>query len=209
MVPWTLYGVSVSERAIDVEAVTRDEQDAVLAQAFADGREHALAGVFERWGGMIHGLATKAVGAQDADDVTQQVFVSAWQSRERYRPDHAPLGAWLVGITRHRVADHLGARHRRSEVSTEPLGLLANLDQHSAPNAWTTERIDAMLMLRQELEEIGDPQRRIMDLAFFGDMTHQQVADHLQMPLGTVKSHIGRTLRRLRDRLEDEDAHRP
>lgn len=62
------------------------------------------------------------------------------------------------------------------------------------------------LLLHQELEHIGDPQRQIMLLAFFQDMTHRQAAEHLGMPLGTVKSHIGRTLRGLRDRLEGDGA---
>lgn len=188
------------------EATRGGQRDIALARAFADGDRSSLSEVYSRWGAMIHGLAAKAVGPMDADDITQQVFISAWQSRTRYEPERAPLGAWLVGITRHRIADHLGARHRGAEVTTEPSGLLANLDQESASNAWTVERIDGLLLLHQELEEIGDPQRRIVLLAFFEDMTHQQIAEHLQMPLGTVKSHIGRTLRRLRDRLEGEHA---
>lgn len=177
-----------------------------MARAFAEGEAAALSDVYARWGGLVHGLATKAVGRADADDVTQQVFASAWQSRSRYRPDQAPLGAWLVGITRHRIADHFAVRHRSAEVSTDPGGLLANLDEQSDPNALTPERMDVLLALHQELEEIGDPQRHIVLLAFFRDMTHRQIAEHLGLPLGTVKSHIGRTLRRLRDRMEGEDA---
>jgi RNA polymerase sigma factor (sigma-70 family) len=185
------------------------EADARLSAAFAEGEADALARAYQRWGGLVYGLATKAVGRSDADDVTQQVFVSAWQSRHRYRPGEAPLGAWLVGITRHRIADHLGRRHHRHEVTADPDVLRANLDDQAATNGWTSERVDQLLVLWEELERIGDPQRHIMVLAFFEDMTHAQIAEELSLPLGTVKSYISRTLRRMRSRLEGEHEHTP
>ncbi len=182
------------------------DSDLWLARAFVAGDDGALHSAYERWGGLVHGLAVKSVGPGDADDVTQKVFVSAWQSRSRYGVDHAPLGAWLVGITRHRIADHLGHWHRQHEVSADPDVLLGNLDEGPAPNAMTPERIDQLLLLWEELERIGNPQRQIMILAFFEELTHAQISEHLDIPLGTVKSHIARTLRRLKTRLEGENA---
>ncbi|HKJ12037.1 MAG TPA: sigma-70 family RNA polymerase sigma factor [Ornithinimicrobium sp.] len=184
-----------------------DAADAQLGASFASGEAAALSEVYERWGGLVYGLASKAVGRSDADDVTQQVFVSAWQSRHRYRPEEAPLGAWLVGITRHRIADHFGRRHRTHEVPSDPDVLRANLGERPATNGLTAERVDQLLVLWEELERIGDPQRRIMVLAFFEDMTHAQIAEELSLPLGTVKSYISRTLRRMRSRLEGEHEH--
>ncbi|MGB3185128.1 MAG: sigma-70 family RNA polymerase sigma factor [Ornithinimicrobium sp.] len=181
--------------------------DSEISRAFEQGEDTALAQAFQRWGALVHGLAIKGVGRSDADDLTQQVFVSAWQSRHRYRSSQGPLGAWLVGITRHRIADHWGKRHRTSEVSADPAVLHANLEQYPAPNTYTSERIDQLLVLWEELERIGDPQRHIMVLAFFEDMTHAQIAESMDMPLGTVKSYISRTLRKLRSRLEGDGAH--
>jgi len=195
----------VTDRSSGVDVA--GQADARLSAAFAEGEAAALSHAYQRWGGLVHGLATKAVGRSDADDVTQQVFVSAWQSRERYRPDEAPLGAWLVGITRHRIADHFARRHRRHEVPADPDVLRANLAERPATNGLTAERVDQLLVLWEELERIGDPQRRIMVLAFFEDMTHVQIAEELSLPLGTVKSYISRTLRRMRSRLEGEHEH--
>ncbi len=196
--------VSVTEptTASDLEAA----RDARLAAAFSAGHGGSVEAVYQRWGALVHGLAAKAVGHHEADDVTQQVFVSAWQSRTGYRPEHGPLGAWLVGITRHRIADHLRARHRSQEVPTDPVGIRDDLESRAAPNTWTAERMDQLLTLYGELEQIGSPQRQVVMLAFFGDLTHQQIAAQTGLPLGTVKSHIARTLRRLRDRLEGADA---
>ncbi|MCE0488397.1 RNA polymerase sigma factor [Ornithinimicrobium sediminis] len=198
----------MTERTTGVR--TDADQDRAVARAFAQGQSEALADAYRRWGGLVHGLAAKAVGRTDADDITQQVFVSAWQSRATYAPERSPLGAWLVGITRHRIADHLGTRHHGSEVLTDPSGLLGSMEHEHAPAHLSPERMDALLTLYEELERIGDPQRHIVLLAFFHDLTHQQIAERLELPLGTVKSHIARTLRRLRDRLEEgEDARRP
>ena len=202
--PGAGYGVRVSEPASAVRGDT--DHETALAHAFAAGHSEALAQAYQRWGGLVHGLAAKAVGRTDADDVTQQVFVSAWQSRGSYVPERSPLGAWLVGITRHRVADHLGVRHRSAEVPTDPSGVLGSLEHEHAAAHLSPERMDALITLYEELERIGDPQRHIVLLAFFEDLTHQQIAEQLGLPLGTVKSHIARTLRRLRDRLEGADA---
>lgn len=195
----------MKERTSGLDAgVAADES---ISLAFAQGHPEALAQAYRRWGGLIHGLSVKAVGLSDADDVTQQVFVSAWQSRVRYHADQGPLGAWLVGIARHRIADHFSRRHVRHEVLADPDSLHANLEQRAAPNTVTADRIDQMLVLWQELERIGDPQRRIMVLAFFEDKTHVQIAKELDLPLGTVKSYISRTLRRMKSRLEGEHAY--
>mgnify|MGYP001165958723 CR=1 FL=1 len=174
-----------------------------IATAFAAGDHRALEQAYRRWGGLVHGLAARAVGASDADDVTQQVFVSAWQSREGYDPTR-PLGGWLVGITRRRIADHHRRRHVGVELSADPQDVRDGLEASARGAPDEAERSASLLTLHEELERIGDPQRTIVRLAFFEDLTHTQVAERLDLPLGTVKSHIGRTLRRLRDRLEEE-----
>lgn len=181
--------------------------DIALAVRFAEGEASALEDMYLRWGSIVFGLARKAIGPIDAEDVTQQVFASAWRSRHTYRPDSGPLAAWLVGVTRHRIADFWVERYRRSEVATDPELLQFNLEEVSVANADEQDRLLTLLTLIEELERIGDPGRMVVELAFFHDLTHSQVAEQTGMPLGTVKSHIARTLRRLRIRLEERDAH--
>lgn len=191
-------------RADDVIGLQRRQQppdDAEIGRRFAAGEEQALAWAYERWGGLVHGLAVRAVGATDAEDVTQQVFIAAWQGRDRFRPDAGVLPAWLVGITRHKIADALGRRPRRSEVVTDPVDLASGAEgpDHGAAHE---EAVAQRLVITDELSRVGQPQRTILELAFYEDLTHQQIADRLGLPLGTVKSHIRRTLGRLRTRLE-------
>jgi RNA polymerase sigma-70 factor (ECF subfamily) len=191
--------VEVSVEAT-VGASVRDPaepDDAEVARRFAAGEERALALAYERWGGLVHGMAVRALGSSvDAEDVTQQVFVSAWAGRSGYRPEDGPLPAWLVGITRHRIADAF-ARRRREERER----LAATPDPDRLATRFESGSDDRVVLL-DELALIGEPQRGIMELAFFHDLTHEQIAARTGLPLGTVKSHIRRTLVRLRSRLE-------
>jgi RNA polymerase sigma-70 factor (ECF subfamily) len=191
--------VSVQEMVGTSVRGPAEPDDAEVARRFAAGDERALALAYERWGGLVHGLAVRALGSTvDAEDVTQQVFVSAWTGRAGYRPENGALPAWLVGITRHRIADAF-ARRRREE--RERLAAAAAPDADRAGTRFDTGSDDRVVLL-DELARIGEPQRGIMELAFFHDLTHEQIAARTGLPLGTVKSHIRRTLVRLRTRLE-------
>ena len=176
--------------------------DTLVAERFAAGDEQGLAWAYERHSGLIHGLARRALGpGADAEDVTQQVFVSAWTGRAGFRPERGPLAAWLVGICRHRIADAL-ARRRREQRLAEA----AAVDSEPREPEGFDRHSDSRVVLLAELERVGQPQRAIIELAFFADLTHEQIAERTGLPLGTVKSHIRRTLRRLRDRLEVDRA---
>jgi RNA polymerase sigma factor (sigma-70 family) len=178
-----------------------EPDDERLGRLFAAGDERALAWAYERMAGLVHGLARRALGpGADAEDVTQQVFISAWNGRSGYRPEKGPLAAWVVGITRHRIADALD-RARRERKVVEAAATIEPARAESFDGTATNR-----VVLLAELARIGEPQRAIMELAFFADLTHEQIADRTGIPLGTVKSHIRRTLLRLRDRLEVEGA---
>jgi RNA polymerase sigma-70 factor (ECF subfamily) len=183
-----------------------EPDDAEVAERFRDGDEQALAWAYERWAGQVHGMAVRAFGpGPDAEDVTQQTFISAWTGRDRYSPEQGPLPAWLVGVCRHKIAD-TWARRDRQRRSAEA----AVADVRSRPDAGAVAGPDGLVadrvLLLGELDRLGQPQRGIIELAFFADLTHAQIAARTGIPLGTVKSHIRRTLERLRVRLEVDGA---
>jgi RNA polymerase sigma factor (sigma-70 family) len=182
-----------------------EPDDGEIGRRFAAGEEQALALAYQRWAGQIHGMAVRAFGpGPDAEDVTQQTFVSAWTGRAGYRPDHGPLPAWLVGVCRHKIADTWARRDRqRREAEAAATELQSGPPRVSA--AVDTTVADRLLVL-EELDRLDQPQRGIIELAFFEDLTHAQIAQRTGIPLGTVKSHIRRTLERLRRRLEADGA---
>ncbi|MFF2487556.1 RNA polymerase sigma factor [Microbacterium sp. NPDC058062] len=175
-----------------------DEEERELCGRFAAGDERALEQIYRRWSPIVFTLALRVLGDRgDAEDVTQKTFVSAWTSRASYDPAKGRLSTWLVTITRRRIADTLDARRRVRELH-EKLRRFAMSDEPMSSEIDLGDR----LLLADEIDRLEPDAQRVVRLAFYDDLTHQQIATRLDMPLGTVKSHIRRSLTRLRDRLE-------
>ncbi|MFI6088122.1 RNA polymerase sigma factor [Streptomyces sp. NPDC051218] len=166
-----------------------------------DEDEASLAAVYRRWGPLVHALAQRSLGdSREAEDITQQVFLAAWRGRAGYRPELGSPAAWLTGITRRRIADALHARARRAALVEGAGAQYATMD-HRAQEGMDLA-LDRTLMT-QELARLPAPQRTVLRLAFYEDLSHPQIAERTGWPLGTVKSHARRGMRGLRLRLED------
>ncbi|WP_051804599.1 sigma-70 family RNA polymerase sigma factor [Streptomyces griseus] len=185
-------------RAPDVVTDAAAATDERIAQGLAGGEEECLAVAYRRWGRLVHTLAARSLGdPREAEDVTQQVFAAAWRGRANFRPERGTLPAWLVGITRRKVADALAARTRRTELAAT---LGASLEHEHRSDA-EPERVLDRLVVTEELARLPRVQRDVLELAYFADLTQTQIADRTGMPLGTVKSHARRGLQRMRHSL--------
>ncbi|GAA4884398.1 RNA polymerase sigma factor [Actinomycetospora straminea] len=177
-----------------------------VGRALRAGEPGALREAYDRHGAWVLAVAARRLGsAHDAEDVTQQVFADAWRGRAGFDPDRGPLGAWLAGILRRRVADRLGSRGREARV-----GARADLADHDGGRpdvaggvgpTMADEVVGAMLVA-DELARLPADQARVLRLAVLDELTHQQVSAATGLPLGTVKSHLRRGLARLRRRWE-------
>ncbi|MGY0005524.1 RNA polymerase sigma factor [Micromonospora sp. I033] len=173
-----------------------------LAARFRAGDETALRDAYARYGrAVLHLAATTLANHSDAEDVTQATFVAAWLGRETFDPEKGSLVGWLLGIGRRKVVDRIRAAARETRV-VETV--------RQSPEPATTgpdpDTVVDRLVVADELARLPDEQRRMLELAFYDDLTHQQIATVTGVPLGTVKSHIRRGMQSLRRRWEVDGA---
>jgi RNA polymerase sigma-70 factor, ECF subfamily len=195
-------GETQADEAVAMAEAAARDAEARLAAGFVAGDPAALEEVYRRWAPLVHTLAHRELRRTvDAEDITQQVFVSAWRSRADFSPERGSLVGWLVGITRHRLLDHHRRQQRQQRLSStlEDEAAAAAL----APGSSATDSELDRLVLASEIAQLPDPRGTILRMAFWEGYTYQQVAEGLGLPLGTVKSHVRRTLLHLRDRLKE------
>ncbi|GAA2188386.1 RNA polymerase sigma factor [Micromonospora lupini] len=173
-----------------------------LAPRFRSGDEVALREAYDRYGRAVLHLATSMLANRaDAEDVTQATFVAAWLGRDTFDPAKGSLIGWLLGIGRRKVIDRMRATARETRV-VETVRQLPEQAQ-TAPDP---DRVVDRLVIADELARLPDDQRRMLELAFYDDLTHQQIATVTGVPLGTVKSHIRRGMASLKRRWEVDGA---
>ncbi len=180
------------------------EEELVFAQRFRGGDETVLREVYDRYGGLVHRVGLSSLASHhEAEDVTQATFVAAWRGRETYDPGRGSVAGWLLGIARRQVADRLRVIHRDHGIAAALRQAEAGYSEEPLP-----ERVVDRLVVLDELRQLTAEPRRVVELAFFDDLTHVQIAGVTGLPLGTVKSHLRRGLARLRMRWEVDGAAR-
>jgi RNA polymerase sigma factor (sigma-70 family) len=194
----------IDDAHLDPEAVGDDvdwpaASEAELRVGFARGDEACLQEVFRRSAPLIYTIAYRALGSSsDGEEITQEVFVSAWRARGNYQPEKGSLSGWLIGIARHRIADRQRARGRDLRLVQ---AVTKQTDVQVQPEALST-LIDR-IVLTDEIDQLPHPRGTILKLAFWEGRSYPQIAEQLNLPLGTVKSHARRALLHLRTRLAE------
>ncbi len=173
-----------------------DDRSQAIDVAFARGDDAALKAAYDQHGAFVYTFCKRALGPEAGADTTQEVFLAAWKARDRFDPSKGSLAGWLTGIAKNKIIDvHRRAGRRVTETE------LATGNNDLAPNSGIDQLAERML-LADALTTLPPRARQVLELAFYEDLTHQQIADRCDLPLGTVKSDIRRGLKRLRHHLE-------
>jgi RNA polymerase sigma-70 factor (ECF subfamily) len=141
------------------------------------------------------GLAYKLLGNQsDAEEVVQEVFLSAWRSGHTYDPARGSPHTWILGMVRNKCIDNIRAKKRR------PVQPLAEGVDPPDPLDVPTQAVVAVdaVAARAALQTLPDEQRQVIELAYFSGKSHSEIANELAAPIGTVKGRIRLGLDRLR-----------
>jgi len=168
----------------------------------ADGSAEALGLLHRRFARLIFGLAVQSLDRAAAEDLVQEVFLAVWRNARRFDPERGTVRAWVLQITHFRLLNELRRRSRQPEVVPDPEGLVLGGLPASDPGpveaTWEQHR---RTVLKSALDELPPPQREALSLAFLDDLTHEQVATELGLPLGTAKTRIRAGLLKLRSTL--------
>jgi RNA polymerase sigma-70 factor (ECF subfamily) len=188
----------VPSDAASVDPADLSDQDLLERVLARDAA--ALERLYARHGSAVFALAQYILReAAVAEELTQEIFLTVWNKADLYQPAQARFRTWLLSITRHRAIDYLRSRRRR----IAPAFSLddASMAEEHAP---ITDSIDTQRELHLLLRHLPPEQRLAIELCYFQGYTHQEIADGLHIPLGTLKSRILLGLKKLRDMIKEE-----
>ena len=179
-----------------------DVSDAVLMGRVQNDDVEAFAELHARLAPRALAVARGVLGARAdrATDAVQEGFLSMWRNREAYRSERGEVHSWVFGIVRNRAIDSQ-RRHRQHDRQWDDGTLMEDTLAAAGDVPTDTVAADDGRRLRELMTELPSAQREVIALAYFGQLSHSEIATHLTLPLGTVKGRMRLGLRRLRGHL--------
>jgi RNA polymerase sigma-70 factor, ECF subfamily len=177
-----------------------DDTDLVALIARRD--ESALSALYDRYSRLAFSLAMRIVGERTlAEEITADSFVSVWRAAGSFTEERGRFVTWLMSVVRHRAIDELRRLNVRPEGSSVELN--EALQSTSLPDG-LDDLMDVrqrQVVVRSALASLPPPQRQALELAYFGGLTQQEIADKTGTPLGTIKTRMRLGLLKMRDEL--------
>jgi RNA polymerase sigma factor (sigma-70 family) len=173
----------------------------LLLDRIAAREDKALRLLYDETASRLYGLALRILGNQAwAEDVLQDSFVAIWRNAGSYRDSLSPPLAWMGMLVRSRALDFL--RRRKAErldqhALVDDMDDLPQGDDAQGPMQ-SVEASEQATVLHQCMERLQQAQRQVVSLAYLRDLSHSELASHFQLPLGTVKTWMRRSLEQLR-----------
>jgi RNA polymerase sigma-70 factor (ECF subfamily) len=185
------------QRRTDTGAPTWDD-DAILSSIQARDEE-ALAALYDRYGRLAFGLAYRLLGERGAaEDVVQEAFINVWRRAASFQIGRGSARSWLMSIVHNLSIDRRRGRQGRawSDVALDNVDAVLEAEDDDAFEI-VSQSIDAE-HVQEVLMQLPSEQRQAIVLAFFGGLTHLEIAEKTGIPLGTIKSRMRLGLRRMR-----------
>ncbi len=166
----------------------------------SNGDSEAFSQLYDRLAAIIHALALRIVyDPTRAESTVQQVFLTIWNKANLYDADRSSARTWIFSIARNQAIDEW--RRLKTRRRTEELDQLTLVDTGKLDPLASTIQAEHSALVRQALNSLPGEQRQALLLAYFSGLSHSQIAEHLETPLGTVKTRIQLGLNKLRRKL--------
>ncbi len=178
-----------SERVLNRQASPIDDADREILERVAGGQLDALEDLYDRYRTMAYAIALRITGdGALAEDVVQDAFLGAWRNAARYAESRGSVKTWLLSIVHHRAVDAVRRRRPTTELPEREDVPPPSL---TLPDIWAevAGRLEREAVL-DAISQLSDVQREAIELAYFGGLTQQEIAERTDTPLGTVKSRI-------------------
>lgn len=181
-----------------------DEDLITLAQG---GELDAFELLYERHKRAAYSLARRIVGSDgNADDVVQETFISVWRSIERYDPKRASVRTWLMRIVHRRAIDALRSQMVHLKRRADGEGLAEGVESSEPAPDTMALRHEEATTVHDVLVDLPSDQRKVIELAYFNGFTQSEIAELLEMPLGTIKGRMRLGLEKMRSAMEETGA---
>ena len=172
-----------------------DDQE--LARGLAAGEVGALEGLYDRYGRLAYAVAYRVLGdAGRAEDVVQDCFLKLWNSRRGFDAERGSLRTWILTSVRNRSIDYTRGRAAHERREREIPATIELIGPGSDPWSEVAQRMEAEAML-EALASLPAEQRQVIELAYYGGYTQNEIAEQKQVPLSTVKGRTRLALEKL------------
>ncbi len=177
-----------------------DISDEALIRAIAVGVTWAMEQLYDRYSRLLYSLVYRMVkDHQIAEDLLQESFLAVWRRANSYSAQSGSVRGWLIAIVHHRTIDYLRSVNWRDKGEQVSLLEVDYDDALAFPDAWDeTWRGVQGAQVRKALQQLSNEQRQVIELAYFQGLTHKEIAEHVPLPLGTVKARMRLGLLRLK-----------
>jgi RNA polymerase sigma-70 factor (ECF subfamily) len=181
-----------------MSVMAESASDGELLRRVGDGDGGAFETLYRRYSRPVFGLALRRLGDRSrAEEAVQETFASIWRSARTYKPERGPGAPWLYAVARNAIVDE--ARTRSEPVTEAPEEATKEPEPaERAEQTWLAWRV------HRALEELPRQERTVLELAYWQGLSQSEIATHLRIPLGTVKTRTRSGLHRLADLLEGE-----
>ena len=183
--------------------------DEDLISLVEGGDAEAFAVLYDRHGRPAYSLAYRMMGEkQAAEELAQNAFIKVWRRAGSYRAERASVRTWILSIVHNRGIDQLRshASRRRTQEKIEASAASSQPSEEAFAETWRNTQAE---QVREALSTLPKEQLKILELAYFSSYTHVQIAELLNVPLGTVKGRMRLGLKKIRAYFESPDAAVP